>query len=72
MALKELNLKVVAYCEIPEEISGNNWYLQTFPCNCFIHWNLSTDSTSDNVVDTWLRTEYPELIGTDFLIEMDY
>lgn len=72
MALKELNLKVVSYCDIPEPIGYNHSVLMEISCGCFIHWNLSTDDSQDDELDAWIRSEYPELIGTDFLIEMDY
>lgn len=72
MALKELNLKVVSYCDIPEKIGYNHPVLMEFSCGVFVPWSLPTDNSQDDDLDVWLRTEYPELIGTDFLIEMDY
>lgn len=72
MALKELNLKVLSYCDIPEKIGYNHPVLMEFSSGVFVPWNLSEDNSMDDDLDKWLRLAYPELIGTDFLIDIDY
>ena len=75
--MKEITMKVVSYCEIPEEITQYSW-LQELPCNVYTDYSLPTQEELDNNIysldylSRWLIQTYPELIGTKFLIEMDY
>lgn len=76
--MKEITMKVVSYCEIPEEIASQDALLQELPCDVYTDYMLPSRQQLDDKVydldelDEWLINTYPELIGTRFLIEMDY
>ncbi len=52
--------------------------LNDFPCGCFVEQSLPTREEltegkySLDEVDEYIIEHYPELIGTEFLIEIDY
>lgn len=65
-------MKVVSYCEIPDELTENTW-LEEHRCDSYVKYSLSSDPQfTKGELDIWLEKEYPELIDTTFLIEMDY
>lgn len=71
MALTEITTKVVSYCDIPQELSQGKWYFEEAGCDTYIDFHLQEDTKWDNV-DFWLAKTYPELVGTEFLIHIDY
>lgn len=70
-------MKVVSYCNIPQDLTGGH-YLSEYMCGCYVENTLPTQEEIDkneydlDEVDYWISTNYPELIGTTFLIEIDY
>jgi len=66
--LKILNMKVVSYCDIPEEIDKG--WLDELGCDVYTEYNLLEEEEGE--LQDWLRTTYPELINTTFLIHIDY
>lgn len=77
--MKKINMKVVSYCEIPEKLTESHWISEN-SCNCYVPYSLPKEAITkeedgggqDSPLSAWIRKEYPELAGTDFLIEMDY
>lgn len=72
MSLQEINMKVVSYCDIPEELVEDHW-LSEGSCDSYIPYSLSSNPKyGKDELDKWLEEEYPELIDTSFLIHLDY
>ncbi len=74
MALKEINLKVVSYCEIPEEITEEHW-ISEYMNGCFVEVHVDNGEEDEDLdpLGQWIRETYPELKKENsFLIEMDY
>lgn len=69
--LEEIIRKVVSYCEIPKEVRENHW-IEEYRSGSFIELKLELDANLDGELESWLRKEYPELIGTKFLIDIDF
>ena len=69
--LNEITRKIVSYCEIPEELTEKHW-ISEHGCGVYIDWSLNLDPKTDDDISAWIREEYPELIGTTFLIDIDY
>lgn len=67
--MEELNIKVISYCSIPEEVTENTW-LQELPCDCYTGFYVS--SSSNDELTKWILKEYPELDKERILIDMDY
>jgi len=71
-AIIELNTKVLSYHAIPQELVEDHLEIEQFPNDCYVKWTL--DMHEDYVydkLDSWIIENYPELIGKDFLIDMD-
>lgn len=75
MALKELNLKVVSFCEIPQELTENT-YLEEYGCDVYAEFNLYLGvpgyTREYSPWEQWIVNNYPELINKRFLIHFDY
>ena len=75
--LEEIKYKVVSYCDIPEEITQDS-YLQECSCDCYMVQKLPNQIELDHAkytltnLDKWLIKTYPELIGNEFMIHIDY
>ena len=69
--LKVVNLKVLSYCsDIPEEY---HYIFQDYTCGIYIPYSLSDDPKYDqSELELYLMKEFPELVNTEFLIDMDY
>ncbi len=65
--LQEINKKVLSYCVIPKELSQDAWF-SDYMNGCYVNYSLGTESE----LDDWIAKTYPELIGIEFLIEIDY
>lgn len=64
-------MKVVSYCEIPEDLDKG--WLEEQGCDCYVKSSLSSDPEYDrDELDEWIAKTYPELIDTTFLIHIDY
>jgi hypothetical protein len=73
MAIKLLtNIKYISYKEIPKHISCDHWITTETTTASYVEFTLSVDSSVDDKVCAWIRQTYPELIGTKFLIHIDY
>lgn len=75
--LEELNIKVISYCEIPEDIRDNCSRLQETSCDSYIMYNViskldQNKFDDDFEVENWIIENYPELEGKDILIHIDY
>lgn len=70
MALSEINYKVLSYCEIPEELTEDHWLSDNSP-DCYVAYTLQKEG-GDERVSNWIRRVYPELIGIEFMIHIDY
>lgn len=75
MALEEITRKVVSYCDIPQDLTEDSW-LSEYRCDSYVSHSLPSEEEKEKFdiepLDEWLAKTYPELIGTKFLIEMDY
>jgi len=74
MSLPEITRKVVSYCDIPSEIAKDSYMLSEATCGTYVPCGIPIDYKEYHLseLDNWLIATYPELIGTRFLIEMDY
>lgn len=77
--LESLSLKVVSYCEIPEEIADNHSYLQESTCDCYVKHKVTEIEERPNYsddwdLDDWLLDTYRDEIhpGDEILIHIDY
>lgn len=70
--LEKIEGYVISYTSIPDDIPIPEWLENNSP-DCYIKYYLGTmqDDESDEF-DSWLREEYPELVGTNIFIEIDY
>jgi|SRR6187402_45060 len=70
--LKTIHMKVVSYCDIPEDLTQDSWLSESGP-NCFVDYKVSSDPKYTRTdLDNWIIETYPELLDVDFLIEIDY
>lgn len=67
--LEVLNLKVISYCKIPEEITKGH-HIEHTTCDSYIKYQLEDEGEEE--LSDWIRTTYPELVGIEFLIHIDY
>lgn len=69
--LEEIHMKVVSYCDIPEEIiedEAGGW-LEQASCDSYITYTI--DEPQESLLDKWIAKTYPELIGQEFMIHID-
>lgn len=69
--LEEITKKVLSYCEIPQEITDESWISQ-YQNGCYVIYSLEKDNSNYGELEKWIASNYPELIGTEFLIDLDY
>jgi hypothetical protein len=69
MGLEVINKKIVSYCEIPQELTKKHWLTEN-SCDTFIEFQLEVEGVDE--VSDWIRKEYPELIGEEFMIHLDW
>lgn len=73
--LTEINYKVVSYCEIPEEITEKHPISENSN-DSYVTYTLVKFHEDElykmTPLDAWLYSNYPELIGTIFMIYLDY
>lgn len=62
---------VLSYCDIAEEAVDGHW-IQDFPCGCYVPYKIEPDEEHRGELDKWLAENRPELLGSEFLIDMDY
>lgn len=75
--MEELKIKVLSYCEIPEEISENHSLLNEGSCDVYVKFNVTSKEEQskfddDFELENWIIQQYPEVEGLDILIHMDY
>ena len=73
--MKRIDMPVISYCDIPEELTEGTWMGEMSP-DCYIQYSLpkleDLHKYGLDKLNEYLSTTYPELIGTTFLIEIDY
>jgi hypothetical protein len=71
--LEIISLKVVSYCEIPEELTENHWLSENQP-DSYVRYKLNgTPTLQLYTIDDWLFAKYPELIEErEIFIHIDY
>lgn len=69
MSLKQINGRVISYCEIPEELIPN--WLKEFPTGCYVEVHLDT-LDGVGLLDIWFKENYPGIEDETFYIEIDY
>lgn len=62
-------MKVISFCDIPEELTANTW-LEEFRCGSYVPYTIQGDGYSK--LDDYLTEQYPELVKTKILIDIDY
>lgn len=67
--MKTITRNVISYCDIPEDIRDKHW-MSEYQNGCFVPYTIDRQTMGE--LDTWLIIAYPELIGFEFLIEIDY
>lgn len=70
MKYEKINLKILSYCDIPDEILKDHW-LNDFSPDCFVIYNTE-DKKIKNNFDDYIYINHPELWGTVFFINIDY
>ena len=68
--MRTITRNVINYRDIPEEITSDDSVLNEVCCDCYISYKINIDNP--NKLDKWFMENYPELIGFEFLIEIDY
>ena len=73
MSIVEKTFKIISYCDLPEEMTQDAG-LEEHRCDSYVPYSLSEydPQYTECKLDGWLRENYPELIGTNFLINIDY
>lgn len=66
--LKEITRKVLKYSDIPNDVK-NDSPLEDSICESYILFELRDKGLYK--VDDWIRENYPELEGEEFLIHID-
>lgn len=74
--LETLNIKVVSYCEIPDEITERH-HISEYMCGCYVPYTITSKEEQkkfddDFELENWIINEYPELEGQNILIDIDY
>lgn len=77
MNVEELNIKVISYCDIPEEISNTCWYLNEASPDSYIAIDITsrdkqTQYADDFTLHNYIIDQNPELEGLRILIHIDY
>lgn len=76
MALTQINLPVLSYCEIPQELTEDDAISHNQPDSYVIHPVTSKEEqekyTDNFEITNWIIENYPELEGKDVLIHIDY
>lgn len=67
-----INMRVISYCSIPEEITEKEEWLQDYPSNCLVTYSVMFDKDARSELDNWIVENHPDLEKEEFLIEMDY
>jgi hypothetical protein len=71
MSLETLNTVVLDSSEIPEHLLIEREEFELNGVYGYIAWTLNPPDQED-LIDLWIMSVYPELIGTDFLIGADH
>ncbi len=76
MELKYINLPVISYCEIPDEIKETGIFEEA-SCDNYIKYNITKKEEQvkyddDFAFDNWVIENYPELEGEDIMVHIDY
>lgn len=67
--MKTITRNVISYCSIPKELTKDHWLSEMQP-DIYDKYVINTENP-DNL-DKWFIENHPELIGFEFLIEIDY
>lgn len=72
-----LNIPVISYCEIPEDIRENHSVLSEASCDVYVKLNIISKEeqvkfNNDFELENWIINNYPEVEGKEILIHMDY
>ena len=77
--LEVLNIAVVSYCEIPEEIVENHDWLEENKCDSYVKHEIipikdREKYSGDWDLDDWILKTYPKQVkpGDSVLIHLDY
>lgn len=68
--LTRVNLPVLSYCAIPQEITDGGTFLNEYQPGCYVTYVFNAEDNTE--LNDWLHNTYPELSGTEFLIDIDY
>lgn len=73
--LKYINMPVISYCDIPEEIAELE--LADYSNNCYVEYHVVSLKSQIEMecylhLPSWIIENYPELEGRNVLIYMDY
>lgn len=63
--LETINMKVLSYCDIPQELTEDHWMSENTP-DSFIKFEVTSKKEQPNfnddfAVDNWIIENYPEL-----------
>lgn len=67
--MKEITMKVLSYCEIPQEITQFSW-ISEYQNGCYVDYSIPREDEWKNfdtdALDEWIREFYPVLLGQSF------
>jgi hypothetical protein len=77
MNVTQLNIKVISYCEIPEEISQKESIFESHYPDAYVKINVTSRENQKNfdddfLLENWIIEKNPELEGEDILVHIDY
>lgn len=67
--MKVITRNVISYCDIPQELTEKHWLSEMQP-DVYQDYKINTENPDE--LDKWFIDNHPELIGQEFLIEIDY
>lgn len=67
--MEEKTFKIVSFCDIPENLTEGS-YLEEYNCGSYVPFTLFKED--DDPIVLWIVNKYPELLGEEILIDMDY
>jgi len=77
MEFKTLNVFVISYCDIPEEIIDTHPALKEVSCGVYYPLYVLSKKkkkkySDDFTLTNWIIENFPELEGKSILIDIDY
>lgn len=67
--MRTITRNVISYCDIPKKLTDHHW-ISEYGTGCYVGYTI--DINSPDNLDKWFMENHPELIGFEFLIEIDY